>query len=264
MLASLAAFLGLVDERAAESGAPEVSQRPPRPPITPVETQVKKMKGVIGEVTRDIRRDKRKMEREENGDIRRIKEAAERGNKGEASRIANSMVQRRRNMIRMDMSCTRLEGLAQKMQTLQTNAAVAVYFKKSAEIVNVLNSFMTSERIGALSQQMETDMDALNTTQELLDDTLAAMDEADADAFDEEDADMLSAKTIVEQIFTEAGLSAHDMLPGVPDSTVPEGLPTASGAGERNMGRVPVAEATDTLDDDLSARFSRLKRGKNE
>lgn len=236
------------------------------------------MRNMIGEATREISRDRRKLERTECKSILKMKLAAEKGNKGEALRIARNMVQSRRHAIRLDRTCARLENMAQKMQALQANATVAVYFKKSASIVQRLNSFMTSERIGALSQQMEKEMEILNSTQEMMDETLNAMEEADADAFaedGEEEGDALSEKAIVEQIFMAAGLSVQEMMPNVPVDVPVQSVSAKTTSSTSNRAVAVTAETTgnnnsnnnnnddddgDDADADLAERLNRLKK----
>jgi hypothetical protein len=269
---ALGVFLGLAEDHAIEQQQPQQPAapppRPPRAPVTPVDLEVRRMNEMIKEVTREIHRDRRALERKENSAILKLKLAAEKGNKGEAHRIAKSMVQSRRHAIRLDRTCTRLEGMAQKMQALQASATVAVYFKKSAAIVQTLNTFMTSERIGQLSQEMERGMETFNMTQEMLDETLNAMDEADAEAFaaeDEEDGDALSENAIVEQIFTDAGLSFQDMMPDVPAAAMPEKDTRVSAASLASNAAVPVSEgnnnnnSSNSDDTDLLERMNRLK-----
>ena len=95
------AFLGLAEESAAppaeSAGALMSPPRPPRVPVTPVDNEVLRMRTMITDVTHEIARDRRKMERAENGAIMKMKLAAEKGNKGETHRIAKSMVQSRRH-----------------------------------------------------------------------------------------------------------------------------------------------------------------------
>lgn len=278
---NLSQFLGLSEgssvsatPAAASSGTAAMPMEVPRPspkPLTPQDAMIQKLTEGVKEANREFSRTLNRMKRAEDDKIRAIREAAERGRKGDAMRLARDMVASRRAQRRIERAVEKMSRMQDRMQVLRATSTIALVFKQSLHIMEAMNKFMNPARIQALAQTMAEESAKLGLTQEAMDDALNELDEADADAFgDEDDAegmdDALSESAIVEQIFAECHLTMADMMPGVPSGPVTG--PSVATSSSTTMSRQPLAVAEggaptkDAADDDLVARLAKLNARK--
>jgi hypothetical protein len=260
-LESIANFLGFNDP---PGNAPQVivNTMPLRKPLTPMDANIAEMTKSIKDTTREIARELGRMKRGNNVKIRNVREAVERSDKAGAMRIAKDMVADKRAELRLEHAVTRMNRTKDRMQAMRANTSVVVYFKQSVKIIQDLNAFVQPERIEELSRQMAEEMEKFNMTQETMDGALEELDEADAEAFGEDEDALLSSETIVEQIAAECGLALSDLLPTVPDTAPIKAGDTLTTAAADIAGKKAETDGAATADDDLSARLKRLQKKK--
>eukprot|EP00039_Didymoeca_costata_P023617 m.7696 g.7696 ORF g.7696 m.7696 type:complete len:211 (-) comp3757_c0_seq1:182-814(-) len=181
---------------------------------------------------RQLDREYRDLERQEQKLEAEIKACAKKNDKKSATILAKQLIRMRQQKERLLVSKAQLKGVELSATTMGAQVAVAGAMKTASSAMGQMNQQLDLPKLQQTMGQFERESTKMEMSQEMMDDTLDAMFDED----DEEETDL-----VVSSVLDELGLETGEKLSGV-------NAPTA---------RPEVPEQT-TADDDLMKRLNAL------
>lgn len=230
----------------------------------PLKEQLRENKRMITRAIRELDRETRGLQREEQRLTIEIKKMA-RENQMKAVRImAKDLVRTRQYITKFIEMRSQLQGCALKLQTVKSHAAMAEAMGATAKAMQKMNKAVDVPAINKMMVEFEKENMKSEMMQEMMGDAIDdVMDN------DEEEEDK-----IVNQVLDEIGIDMSGEIPNAPEM----GLATASGPVAADGGKVAVGlgenggngsngtdgggggGSGDAAISDLEARLNNLKR----
>ena len=217
--------------------------------ITP-EEMLRKNQRALNKATRDLDREKARMEQQEKKIIADIKKMAKEGQMESVKIMAKDLVRTRRYVKKFMLMKANIQAVSLKIQTLRSQNAMAQAMKGVSKAMQSMNRQLNLPQIHKILQEFERQSEIMDMKEEIMND---AIDDAMEDEADEEESD-----AVVSQVLDELGLQLTDQLSGLPQANA-----SLSVAGSKIA--TPVAGGggggtTSDADADLQARLDNLRR----
>lgn len=198
----------------------------------------------LARATRELDRERQKLEAQEKKIILDIKKMAKQGQMDAVKIMAKDLVRTRRYVKKFITMRANVQAVALKIQTLKSNNSMAQAMKGVTKAMATMNRQLKLPQIQKIMMEFEKQAEIMDMKEELMND---AIDDAMGDEDDEEESD-----AVVSQVLDELGLNLTDELATLP----PPGGSLASGEGRAPEAAAPLADA----DADLEERLKNLRR----
>ena len=172
---------------------------------------------------RDIDREKARMEREEAKVVAEIKKCAKQGNEHGAKVLAKQLVMLRKQKERLLGASAMAGSVAISVTAAASSVKMAESMAQASDALGTMNKAADPQKLHATLQQFQRHTDVMGVKEEMLDDALMDVFEADADA---EDA-------VVAQVLDEVGVEVGQLMDGAlaPTTALPgQAVATATAA----------------------------------
>ncbi|XP_033928273.1 charged multivesicular body protein 2a [Melopsittacus undulatus] len=197
----------------------------------------------LARATRDLDRERAKLEAQEKKIILDIKKMAKQGQMDAVRIMAKDLVRTRRYVNKFITMRANVQAVALKIQTLKSNNSMAQAMKGVTKAMATMNRQLKLPQIQKIMMDFEKQAEIMDMKEELMND---AIDDAMGDEEDEEESD-----AVVSQVLDELGLNLTDELAT---------LPPPGGSLSVGEGRSPEAAAIADADADLEERLKNLRR----
>mmetsp|Transcript_4482 Transcript_4482/g.7887 ORF Transcript_4482/g.7887 Transcript_4482/m.7887 type:complete len:207 (-) Transcript_4482:48-668(-) len=181
---------------------------------TTVKEVARKTKREIGRGQRELDREKNKLVADERRLIAEIKKAASKGdgggNNGQVRALAKQLVQVRNAKTKLTSMHGNLGAVKTKTTMMAASATVADTMKSTSKAMGRANKAMNVTKMQKQMMEFERNMESMNVTEEMMNDTLSALDE---DGEEEVDA-------ITKQVLDEIGVDLSSMLDAAPTGEI--------------------------------------------
>eukprot|EP00956_Cyclotella_meneghiniana_P013013 scaffold18586_cov72-Cyclotella_meneghiniana.AAC.2 len=224
----------------------------------PLKEQLRENKRTITRAIRELDRETRTLQKEEQRLTIEIKKMARENQMKAVKIMAKDLVRTRQYITKFIEMRSHLQGCALKLQTVKSHAAMAEALSSTAKAMSKMNKAVNVPSINKMMAEFERENMKAEMMQEMMGD---AIDDAMADENDEEEEDR-----IVAQVLDEIGVDMNESIPNAPAL----GLAAASANTVSLDGKVAVGvedgasgEAGGGVDpalSDLEARLNNLKR----
>ncbi|KAL9188041.1 hypothetical protein ACHAXT_006419 [Thalassiosira profunda] len=230
----------------------------------PLKEQLRENKRMITRAIRELDRETRSLQREEQRLTIEIKKMARENQMGAVKIMAKDLVRTRQYITKFIEMRSQLQGCALKLQTVKSHAAMVDAMSSTAQAMSKMNKAVNVPSINKMMAEFERENMKSEMMQEMMGDAIDDVMEGDED---EEDR-------IVGQVLDELGL---DMTEGIPNA--PElGMATAANPVNADGGKVAIGMGENVGGDgdgaaggggggggdaaisDLEARLNNLKR----
>eukprot|EP01114_Cavostelium_apophysatum_P004019 TRINITY_DN1415_c0_g1_i2.p1 TRINITY_DN1415_c0_g1~~TRINITY_DN1415_c0_g1_i2.p1 ORF type:complete len:204 (+),score=80.96 TRINITY_DN1415_c0_g1_i2:171-782(+) len=152
--------------------------------VTP-EENVRKWKRELKREERQIERNIRSIQLEENKTIKSIKDLAKKGQVANAKTLAKALVQSRKATERLYQSKAQLNSVGMQLQQQLSMMKLSGAMQKSAQVMAVMNNLVKLPQMHKVMMAMGREMEKAGLIEEMMDDVLDNDDELD-EAADEE------------------------------------------------------------------------------
>jgi len=226
--------------------------------------QLRENKRMITRAIRELDRETRSLQKEEQRLTIEIKKMAREGQMKAVKIMAKDLVRTRQYVTKFIEMRSQLQGCALKMQTVKSHAAMADAMSSTALAMKKMNKAVDVPAINKMMMEFEKENMKSEMMQEMMGDAIDDVMDGDEE---EEDA-------IVGQVLDEIGINMSEGIPNAPEmglsaatSNGPEtadGGKVALGAGEGGVNGATNGGdgggAGDAAISDLEARLNNLKR----
>jgi charged multivesicular body protein 2A len=226
----------------------------------PLKEQLRENKRTITRAIRELDRETRTLQKEEQRLTIEIKKMARENQMKAVKIMAKDLVRTRQYITKFIEMRSHLQGCALKLQTVKSHQAMAEAMASTAKAMSKMNKAVNVPSINKMMAEFERENMKSEMMQEMMGD---AIDDALADENDEEEEDR-----IVAQVLDEIGIDMNEAIPNAPaiglgaadanavssDGKVAVGVDNGGGgAAADNGGEDPALS-------DLEARLNNLKR----
>jgi len=235
----------------------------------PLKEQLRENKRMITRAIRELDRETRTLQREEQRLTIEIKKMARENQMKAVKIMARDLVRTRQYVTKFIEMRSQLQGCALKLQTVKSHAAMAEAMSSTAKAMKKMNKAVDVPAINKMMAEFERENMKSEMMQEMMGD---AIDDVMDDDEEEEDR-------IVGQVLDEIGIDMSEGIPNAPElglgtatSNGPvkaDGVKVPIGLGENGNGGTDGGEgeggeggggAGDAALSDLEARLNNLKR----
>uniref|UniRef100_A0A1I8GF85 Charged multivesicular body protein 2a n=1 Tax=Macrostomum lignano TaxID=282301 RepID=A0A1I8GF85_9PLAT len=223
------------------------------------EEMLRQNQRALNRATRDLDRERTRLEREEQKTIMEIKKLAKQGQMDAVKIMAKDLVRTRNYVKKFILMRANIQAVGLKVQTLRSTNQMAQAMKSVTRTMQRMNKSMNLPQLQQIMAQFEKESEIMEMKEEMMSD---AIDDAIGG---DEDAD--ESEKIVTQVLDELGIDLAGQMPE-PGAAAP-----ASAGGERQPAAAAAAAAAAAgppgpdggaggadLDADLEARLNNLKR----
>lgn len=207
---------------------------------------LRKHKRALTKATRDMDRERVKLETQEKKLINDIRASAKAGQMDATKIMAKDLVRTRNYVKKFMMMKAQLQAVGLKIQTLQSNQAMAEAMKGVTTAMKKMNKQMNLPAIQKTMMEFEKESEIMNMKEEMVGDAID-------DVMGEEDDDVES-ENIVNSVLEEIGIDMSQQLGGALGP-----LPTGASAAADSQQPQLVADGMGD-DADLQARLDNLRR----
>lgn len=217
------------------------------------EEMLRQNQRALTKVMRELDRERTQLERQEKKLVVDIRKMAKSGQMEAVKIMAKDLVRTRGFVKRFILMRANVQGIALKVQTLKSQAAMANAMKGVTKALRNMNKRMNLPQLQKIMMQFERESEIMDLKEETISDTI---DEVMGEDDEEEESEV-----IVQQVLDELGISLDhelsDITPGLEkphiQQTQQQKKAVASEGGARS-------DATD----DLQARLDQLRRGDDD
>ncbi|GAU92186.1 hypothetical protein RvY_04299 [Ramazzottius varieornatus] len=206
---------------------------------------------------RDMDRQIRNIQREEERAKRCLKDAAKKGDKDVCKILAKEIVRSRKTVNKMNLAKVQVNSLILHMRHQLSTLRVAGSLQKSTEVMTAMQNLIRMPEINAIMQGMAKEMMRAGIIEEMMDDAMDSLDDPDL----EEQADVEVEKVLWE--LTEGKLGE---APRVLDDSLPAGSSRTKVPSGGVKARTPALSNPDVAEGDeeedletVRQRLSELK-----
>ncbi|KAF9943026.1 Vacuolar protein-sorting-associated protein 24 [Mortierella alpina] len=171
------------------------------------EEMVRKWRQEINAQQRALDRQKRAMETEELKVKRSIQQIAKKGDIKTCKMLAKELVHSRRQKDRIVTSKAQLNSISMQLQHQLATLKIAGTLQKSSEVMSMVNNLVKLPEISAQMQEMSKEMMRAGLIDEMLQDTMEAMDDDEIEEEAEEEVNKVLF-SITNGLLGEAPLAA--------------------------------------------------------
>ncbi|KAG0204996.1 Vacuolar protein-sorting-associated protein 24 [Mortierella sp. GBA30] len=171
------------------------------------EEMVRKWRQEINAQQRALDRQKRGIENEELKVKRTIKQVAKKGDIKTCKMLAKELVRSRRQKDRIVTSKAQLNSISMQLQHQLSTLKIAGTLQKSSEVMSLVNNLVKLPEISAQMQEMSKEMMKAGIIDEMLQDTMEAMDDDEIEEEAEEEVNKVLFQ-ITDGLLGEAPLAA--------------------------------------------------------
>ncbi|KAL0213494.1 hypothetical protein RCL1_007120 [Eukaryota sp. TZLM3-RCL] len=186
-----------------------------------LEEQLKEYKRTIDKSTRELDRERQKLQRQEQQCLNEIKKMAQQGQMNAAKIMAKDIVRTRKNIDKFFRMKTQLQAVSLRLSTLKSTQSLASVMKKTTQAMGRMNQQLNLPALQRTMMEFERQNEMLESKNEMIDDTLD-------DVFAEDDEEE-ETEELVSAIFSQIGLQIDGSLPNV---GVSANQPVAQTSGE--------------------------------
>lgn len=206
---------------------------------------MREYKRTLDRSMRDLDRERTKLQQQEKKIIVDIKKAAKDGQMGAVNVMAKDLVRTRRYVQKFYEMKTQLQGVALRLQTVQSTQSMVESMRGVTKAMMVMNGQMNLPALQQIMMEFQKQNEMMDMKEEMVSDAIDDAMEDDADEADQEE--------IVNKVLDEIGISLNQQV----------GVSVGEGLGARTaVSEAPVAVAAgDGLDDDLQTRLNNLRNG---
>lgn len=205
--------------------------------------ELKKHQRALDKVLRELEREQRRSERQEQEIAGDLKKMVKKGGDMNAIRIkAKDLVRTRQNTRRMTLLRANIQAVRMKITTVQTEGAISQAMCSVTKALRAMNARMDLPHFQMMLREFERETEKASIKESMLEDVTDEAVEVD----EEEESE-----AVVKQVLDELGLQVEQELISLPSTSKP---PTTA-------PKVPVAAAElPDVDNELEARLNQLKR----
>ena len=224
----------------------------------PLKEQLRENKRTITRAIRELDRETRSLQKEEQRLTIEIKKMARENQMKAVKIMAKDLVRTRQYITKFIEMRSHLQGCALKLQTVKSHAAMAEAMSSTAKAMSKMNKAVNVPSINKMMAEFERENMKAEMMQEMMGD---AIDDALADENDEEEEDR-----IVAQVLDEIGIDMNEAIPNAPAMGLSAADANAVSDGkvavgvENGAGGASPAGGEDPALSDLEARLNNLKR----
>ncbi|KAL7501941.1 hypothetical protein ACHAWX_000409 [Stephanocyclus meneghinianus] len=224
----------------------------------PLKEQLRENKRMIARAIRELDRESRSLQKEEQRLTIEIKKMA-RDNQMKAVKImAKDLVRTRQYIAKFIQMRSQLQGCALKLQTVKSHQAMAEAMASTAKAMSKMNKAVNVPSINKMMAEFERE----NMKSEMMQEMMADAIDDVMDENDEEEEDR-----IVGQVLDEIGIDINEAIPNAPAmglGTAAQNAVSSDGdkvaVGIEHGGGGSTAGGDDPALSDLEARLNNLKR----
>ena len=193
---------------------------------------MREYKRSIDKATREIEKERTKLQNQEKKIIADIKKAAKDGQMGPVKIMAKDLVRTRSQVTKFYQMKCQMQAVGLRLQTIKSTQAMTDAMKGASRAMKSMNAQVNAAGMAKILKDFEQESALMDDKQEMMDDAIDGV-------FEEEDEDQ-AIEDVVGQVLAEIGM---DM----------------SGAMASAPGRTPVAEAEPEGELSLEERLKNLK-----
>lgn len=210
-----------------------------------LEEQMKQNKRMIDRAVRELDREKRKLEQQQHQVEMDIKKAAKENQMGSVRIMAKDLIRTKRYVEKFYQMRTQLQAVGLRMQTMKSTEAMSRAMKGACSAMTRMNHALNLPALQRIMQQFAVESERMDMTEEVMEDAVDGVMDADGDEEDEE--------KVVSQVLDELGITRAGELPDAP------GAVPAVAAAAPVMPEAPRAVAGGPVSD-LEARLNNLRK----
>ncbi|SSD62140.1 probable DOA4-independent degradation protein 4 [Saccharomycodes ludwigii] len=223
--------------------------------VTPQE-RLRKNQRALDRTQRELEREKIKLQNQEKKLTSDIKKSAKLGQINAAKIQARDLVRTKKYIDKFDMMQTRLQAITLRIQAVRSTDQMASSMREATGLLSLMNRSLNLPQLQRITMEFEKQNDIMDQRQEMIDESID--DVMDADELDEEEEE---ADEIVNKVLDEIGVDLNTKLTTAPQDT----LEPASSSAVNEKALQPLSASGNTapttnVDDDLQARLDSLKR----
>mmetsp|Transcript_16970 Transcript_16970/g.34569 ORF Transcript_16970/g.34569 Transcript_16970/m.34569 type:complete len:254 (-) Transcript_16970:245-1006(-) len=201
----------------------------------PLKEQLRENKRVITRAIRELDRETRSLQKEEQRLTIEIKKMARENQMKSVKIMAKDLVRTRTYIAKFIEMRSHLQGCALKLQTVSSHAAMAEAMSTTAAAMKKMNKAVDVPSINKMMMEFEKENAKSEMMQEIMGDAID--DVMDENGEEEEEA-------IVAQVLDEIGVDMSATIPNAPEMGVGTGLGVGAGAEKENGSKVAVGVAS--------------------
>jgi charged multivesicular body protein 2A len=232
----------------------------------PLKEQLRENKRMITRAIRELDRERRTLEKEEQRLTIEIKKMAKENQMKAVRIMAKDIVRTRQYIAKFIEMRSHLQGCALKLQTVKSHAAMAEAMANTAKAMHKMNKAVNVPAINKMMVEFEKENMKSEMMQEIMGDAID-------DAMEGEENEEEEAK-IVNQVLDEIGIAMQEEMANAPALGLASEMPVAAeggkiaiglgdgGGGTDDNGGGDAADSSgnDATLSDLEARLNNLKR----
>lgn len=205
----------------------------------------------LNKVIRELDRERTQLERQEKKLVTDIKKMAKSGQMDAVRIMAKDLVRTRGFIKKFILMRANIQGIALKVQTLKSQAAMANAMKGVTKALKRMNSKLNLPQLQKIMMEFERESEIMDLKEETMSDT---MDDILGEGDEEEETEV-----IVSQVLDELGISLDQELSGI---TPGLDRPHVEQTPQKNKAVAAGPAGANT--DDLQARLDNLRRGDDD
>lgn len=209
---------------------------------TPAE-MLKQHQRSLTKASRELDRERTKLEAQEKKLIIEIKKSAKNGQHNAAKIQAKDLVRTRRYVHNFYQMRTQLQAVGLKIQTLKSTAQMTEALKGVTKAMASMNKKVQLPGIQKIMMDFTRESEMMDMKQEMLEDTVEDVMEFDGE---EEETD-----EVLQKVLDEIGVDLGEQFAAAPTAKLGNAAPSQ---------RVAVAEGAGASDDELQARLDQLRK----
>merc|ERR1711939_277158 len=166
----------------------------------------------IQRATRELDRERTKLEAQEKKLVMDIKKAAKAGQMGPCKVMAKDLVRTRRYISKFYAMRTQLQAVSLRLQTLRSNQQMAEAMKGATRAMSLMSRTMNLPQISKILQDFERESSSMGMKEEMMSDTVDDIMEDEGETEEEE------SDKILTQVLDEIGVSVNQQLGETPSA----------------------------------------------
>eukprot|EP00301_Raphidiophrys_heterophryoidea_P000410 c10204_g2_i1.p1 GENE.c10204_g2_i1~~c10204_g2_i1.p1 ORF type:complete len:230 (+),score=70.09 c10204_g2_i1:63-692(+) len=195
---------------------------------------LREYKRSIDRSCRDLDRERTKLQQQEKQTIAEIRKLADQGQMGAVQVMAKDLVRTRNYIQKFYKLRSTLQAVSLRLQTLQSNQAMADAMKGAAKAMKKMNNNLKLPQLQKIMMEFEKQSDTMDLKEGMMEDTMD-------DVLGDDDADV-DAEAVVNQVLDELNINLSGQMPA-PSARAAQGTKDETSA-----------------DADLQARFENLRQ----
>lgn len=172
------------------------------------EELMKEYKRSIDKSTRELERERTKLQTQEKKIIADIKKAAKDGQMGPVKIMAKDLVRTRAQITKFYQMKCQMQAVGLQIQTIKSTQGMAEAMKGASRAMRAMNASVDARAMAKILADFEKESQIMNDKQEM-------MDEAIDDTFETEDEET-AVNDVVGQVLAEIGIDLGDAMGAAP------------------------------------------------